>query len=382
MTARLGMYRALRPLLFALDPTTAHVLAMRALAPVEHVAPVRAGVRRAFVVHDPRLEVRKMGLVFPSPVGLAAGLDKNAERPRALAALGFGHVELGTVTAEPQGPNPPPNLFRLPADRALVNRLGFPNEGAPRVSERIAARRAGIGVPIGVSIGKSRSVPLEPLDGAVADYLASFRSVMGVADFVVVNVSSPNTKDLRALQAADVARPLFAALVREAKERARALPILVKIAPDLADDAIDAVCDAAKDAGLAGVVATNTTVSREGLATPAAEIERIGAGGLSGKPLLSRSLAVVKRVRARMGPSACVIGVGGVDGPESALAMLRVGADLVQVYTGFIYRGPSLPGAIARGLLRQMNEEGASSLAELVRGRSPEDGAAALSAQA
>jgi dihydroorotate dehydrogenase len=354
------MYSVLRPLLFAVDPTTAHKVAMHALASVEHVAPIRAAVRAAYSFHAPELEVRKMGLAFPTPIGLAAGLDKNAERPRALAALGFGHIELGTVTAEAQGPNPPPNLFRLPRDRALVNRLGFPNDGAAVVAERIARRRAGIGVPVGVSIGKSRSVATEPLEGAITDYLTSFRAVAGVADFVVVNVSSPNTKDLRALQAADVARPLFDALMKEAK-----LPVLVKIAPDLSDDAIDAVCDEAKRAGLAGVVATNTTIGRVGLQTSADEIERIGAGGLSGKPLFGRAIAVVKRVRARMGASACVIGVGGIDGVESALAMLRAGADLVQIYTGFIYRGPALPGAVARGLLRTMKAEHAASVAEL-----------------
>jgi dihydroorotate dehydrogenase len=354
------MYSVLRPLLFAVDPTTAHKVAMHGLGPVEHLAPLRAVVRAAYAFRAPELEVRKMGLVFPTPIGLAAGLDKNAERPRAFAALGFGHVELGTVTAEAQGPNPPPNLFRLPRDRALVNRLGFPNEGAAAVAARIGRRREGIGVPIGVSIGKSRSVPLEPLDGAIADYLTSFRAVAGVADFVVVNVSSPNTKDLRALQAADVARVLFAALKKEA-----ALPILVKIAPDLSDEAIDAVCDEAKSAELAGVVATNTTISRDGLETSSRDVERIGAGGLSGRPLFGRALGVVKRVRARMGPGPCVIGVGGVDSTESALAMLRAGADLVQIYTAFIYRGPDLPGAIARGLLKRMKEARASSLSDL-----------------
>lgn len=372
------MYSVLRPLLFAFDPTTAHKVAMQALAAPEHLPPVRAAVRAAYSFRAPELEVRKMGLVFPTPIGLAAGLDKNAERPRAFAALGFGHVELGTVTAEAQGPNPPPNSFRLPRDRALVNRLGFPNEGASNVADRIAKKRSSIDVPIGVSIGKSRSVPLEPLDGAIADYVTSFRAVAGVADFVVVNVSSPNTKDLRALQAAEVARPLFGALAREASRLARppgqsssfaslsrSVPILVKIAPDLPDDAIDAVCDEAKSAGLAGVVATNTTIARDGLDTSAEEIERIGAGGLSGKPLFARAVSVVKRVRTRVGPAACVIGVGGIDGAESALAMLRAGADLVQVYTGFIYRGPGLPGAIARGLLERMKEERASSLAEL-----------------
>jgi dihydroorotate dehydrogenase len=340
------MYAALRSALFALDPARAHAVAMAALAPLEHVAPLRALVRAALAVRDPRLEVRKMGLVFPNPIGLAAGFDKNARRARALAALGFGHVELGTVTAEAQGPNPAPNLFRLPVDGALVNRLGFPNEGARTVGSRVLARKAGVGVPVGVSIGKSRSVPLEPIERALEDYVASFDAVRAAADFVVVNVSSPNTKDLRALQAADIARQLFAAL----KARAGSAPLLVKIAPDLPDDAVDAICVEADRAGLEGVVATNTTIAREGLATPAAEIERIGAGGLSGRPLLDRALAVVRRARARLGPGACVIGVGGVRAPEDARAMLRAGADLVQVYTGFVYEGPLLPRTLLRGL--------------------------------
>lgn len=389
----LPMYSLLRPLLFALDPASAHGVAMAALAPVEHLGLLRHVLDVALRPTDPRLAVRTMGLEFPTPVGLAAGLDKNADRARAFASLGFGHVELGTVTAQAQGPNPPPNLFRLPADRALVNRLGFPNEGAAHVAARVAARRGAVGVPIGLSIGKSRSVPLEPLGGVLEDYRASFRAVRDVADFVVVNVSSPNTKDLRAMQAASVARPLFEALMEEAARpsasgtsgasgasrstRAGALPLLVKIAPDLADESIDAIVDEAKRAGLAGVVATNTTISRSGLATPDAAVEAIGAGGLSGKPLFTRALSVVKRVRARLGPGACVIGVGGIDSVETALAMMRVGADLVQVYTGFIYQGPFLPRTIARGLLREMDAEGASTLHDLVRGASgPTNGAA------
>ena len=303
-----------------------------------------------------------MGLVFPNPLGLAAGFDKNGQRPRALEALGFGHLELGTVTAEPQGPNPPPNLFRLPADKALVNRLGFPNEGARKVGERVLARKVGARIPIGISIGKSRSVPLDPIDAALADYVASFEAVRSAADFVVVNISSPNTKDLRALQAADMARQLFSTLMMQGA----AVPLLVKIAPDLPDDAVDAICVEADRAGLAGVVATNTTIARDGLATSPAEIERIGAGGLSGQPLFSRALAVVKRARARLGPGACVIGAGGVLGTESALAMLRAGADLVQVYTSFVYEGPLLPRTIARGLARSMAAEGAHALADLV----------------
>lgn len=356
------MYTLVRPLLFSFDSASAHGLAMASLAPVEHLAAVRALVRSAFVVRDPRLEVRKMGLVFPNPIGVAAGFDKNAERPRALEALGFGHLELGTVTAEAQAPNPPPNLFRLPADEALVNRLGFPNQGADIVGQRALARRSSAAVPIGISIGKSRSVALEPLDLLLADYVKSFEAVREAADFVVVNVSSPNTKDLRALQAADIARELFAALVAKANGR----KILVKIAPDLSDDAVDAICIEAGKAGLSGVVATNTTISREGLATPPAEIERIGAGGLSGAPLFPRALEVVRRARTQLGPDACVIGVGGVRSTESALAMLRAGADLVQTYTGFVYEGPGIARTIARGLLERIEGEGARSLADLV----------------
>ena len=338
------MYALLRPLLFALDPTTAHHLAMLALGPLEHLSPLRALVRALATVDDPRLRVEKMGLVFRHPLGIAGGLDKNAERARALAALGFGHVELGTVTAEAQGPNPPPNLFRLPADGALVNRLGFPNAGAAAVGARALARRSGVGVPIGLSIGKSRSVAL---DAALPDYVASIRAIRDAADFIVVNISSPNTKDLRALQAADTARELFVALMKETTGK----PLLVKIAPDLTDDAIDAICTEADKAGLAGVVATNTTIARTGLSTSEEEVARIGAGGLSGLPLFARSLSVVKRVRARLGPDACVIGVGGIRSVESARAMLDSGADLIQVYTGFVYEGPFLARTIGRGLL-------------------------------
>lgn len=352
------MYGLLKPLLFKMSPSSAHAVAMAALSPIEHLPPLRAVVRAAFRVNDPRLEVRKMGLVFPSPVGVAGGFDKNAERASALASLGFGHVELGTLTAEAQTANPAPNLFRLPADRALVNRLGFPNEGAAHVATRIRARKKSIGVPVGISIGKSRSVPL---DKAIDDYLASYRVIVDLADFVVVNISSPNTKDLRALQAADTAKELFSALKAEKSP----VPLLVKIAPDLPDESIDAICDVAMEHELAGIVATNTTISREGLVTSKEEIERIGAGGLSGMPLLPRALAVVKRVRARVGPKPCVIGVGGVDSTETTLAMLKVGADLVQLYTGFIYRGPSLPRVIAKGLIAHLEQEGQASIASM-----------------
>lgn len=347
------MYAFVRPLLFTMDSMRAHKLAMTMLGAVEHVSPLRALVRS--MLGAPGLEVRKMGLVFPNPVGLAAGFDKNGERARALEAFGFGFLELGTVTAEAQEANPAPNLFRLPADRALVNRLGFPNAGAALVGARVLERRKDIRVPVGMSIGKSRSVAL---DKALPDYVASIRAIRSAADFIVVNISSPNTKDLRALQAADVARELFATLLPEAEGR----PLLVKIAPDLSDDAVDAICVEGDKAGLAGVVATNTTISRHGLATPSAAVEAIGAGGLSGAPLFQRALHVVGRARARLGPAACVIGVGGIDGPEPAAAMLRAGADLVQLYTAMIYEGPSVVSSIVRGLAGLVEKEGASAL--------------------
>jgi dihydroorotate dehydrogenase len=314
---------------------------------------------------DPRTTVRTMGLEFPSPVGLAGGFDKDARRPRALAALGFGHLELGTVTALAQAANPAPNLFRLPADRALVNRLGFPNEGAAAVAARVARVRGALGIPVGVSIGKSRAVAADDLDAVIADYAASFDAVRPVADFVVINVSSPNTAGLRSMQARDQARALLSALAR----RADPGTLLVKIAPDLDDGQLDEVLSAAADAGLAGVVATNTTVARRGLLTDSRTVESIGAGGLSGAPLRSRSLEVVKKVRKRLGRGPVVVGVGGVEEPEHALDLLRAGADLVQLYTGFVYGGPGTPGRITRGIALEVQRSGVSSVGDLTATR-------------
>ncbi|HEX3344872.1 MAG TPA: quinone-dependent dihydroorotate dehydrogenase [Polyangiaceae bacterium] len=365
---------ALRPLLFLLPPDVAHAVAFAGMAPLEYLPPLRALARALAAPHDPRIAVQAMGLTFPSPLGLAGGFDKNGVRPRALAALGFGHLELGTVTALAQEANPPPNMFRLPRDRALVNRLGFPNQGAARLGRRIAARhvvRGGAGVPVGVSIGKSRAVPIDDLERVIADYVAAFTPprVAG-ADFVVVNVSSPNTKDLRAMQAAPLARALLAALAKANADVALGrggaeVPLLLKIAPDLDDAAIEALLAVVEEVGLSGVVATNTTVARTGLATDAARVEAIGAGGLSGAPLRARALDVVKRVRARLGPKAAVVGVGGVENAEHAMALVRAGADLVQMYTGFIYEGPGTPARIARELAAMVTREGAATLREL-----------------
>jgi dihydroorotate dehydrogenase len=347
---------------------------MAALGPLEHVAPLRAMTRAALAPSDPRLTVSALGLTFASPVGLAGGFDKNAHRARALAALGFGFLELGTVTAQAQTPNPAPNMFRLPADRAIVNRLGFPNEGASAVCARIAAGvRDDVGVPIAVSIGKSRAVPLDPLAGALGDYVASFREAARVADFVVVNVSSPNTKDLRAMQGAEIARALFAEIGRaneggnpagDGAGKGR-VPVLVKIAPDLSDPEIEALLAVVLEAKLDGVVATNTTIGRSGLRTDAATVEAIGAGGLSGPPLRARALDVVARVRARLGKETTVIGVGGVESAADVIAFARAGANLVQMYTGFVYGGPLVAHAIGKELSARMDAVGATSLAEL-----------------
>jgi dihydroorotate dehydrogenase len=371
----------LRQLLFLFPPDVAHAMAFAGLAPVEHMAPLRALVRALHAPRDPRIAVRAMGLDFASPVGLAGGFDKNALRPRALAALGFGHLELGTVTAMAQDANPQPNLFRLPDDRALVNRLGFPNEGATRVAARFRARglgrwatgggSGGARVPSGISIGKSRAVPIDDLDRVVQDYLASFGPARAAgADFVVVNVSSPNTKDLRAMQQAPVAKVLLEAIAKANQSAAEGrsgapVPVLLKIAPDLDDAGVEALLAVVEEVGLAGVVATNTTIARSGLATPAERVEAIGAGGLSGAPLRARALEVVRRVRARLGKAPVVVGVGGISTAEHAMAMVRAGADLVQLYTGFIYEGPGVAARIGRELGAMVAREGATTLAEL-----------------
>ena len=335
------MYALAKPFLFGLDPETAHALATFSLGPLEHLSFLRALIRPP---HDPEQVTRAMGLEFPTPVGLAGGFDKNAKRARALAALGFGFLELGTVTARAQDPNPRPNMFRLPADRALINRLGFPNEGAARVAARFAPHKDAVGVPVGFSIGKSRVVEIgEDAAPIIADYTESFDAVAAVSDFVVVNVSSPNTKNLRALQGTALADALLGALAKRAKDK----PLLVKIAPDLEDADIDALCGVVEKHGLAGVVATNTTVKREGLSTP--NVEAIGAGGLSGPPLRERAVSCVKRVRAAL-PKATIIGVGGIETGEHAAAMIDAGANLVQIYTAFVYRGPFAARKIATEL--------------------------------
>ena len=331
------------------DAERIHHAAFRAIRAARPVTSRLVGTpteRRA----DASAQVWAMGITFPHVLGLAAGFDKNAVGIDGLAALGFGHVEVGTVTGEAQPGNPQPRLFRLTADRAIVNRMGFNNDGAEVVARRLAAwRAAGGSTVLGVNIGKTKVVPE---DEAVADYEKSAGLLAPHADYLVVNVSSPNTPGLRDLQAVEKLEPLLAAVRRRADEvsPARRVPLLVKIAPDLSDDDVLAVADLALASGLDGSIATNTTTSRDGLASTAADVERVGAGGLSGRPLTQRSEDVVRLLRGRVGRDLTLIGVGGITTVDDARRRLDAGADLLQAYTAFVYEGPLWPRRIVRGL--------------------------------
>jgi dihydroorotate dehydrogenase len=346
------MYRLLfTTVLRRLPAETVHRLSFRALRVLAAVPGALALLRRLLGPRDAALRVRALGLEFPSPVGLAAGFDKDAEAYEALGAFGFGFVEIGTVTARPQPGNPKPRLFRLPADRAIVNRMGFNNDGARAAADRLQGRRRAI---VGVNIGKTKVVPEHE---AVADYVESTERLAALADYLVVNVSSPNTPGLRNLQAVEHLRPLLEA-VRAAARRVtpRHVPLLVKIAPDLADADIDAVADLALDLGLDGIIATNTTISRDGLVSE--DVEAFGAGGLSGAPLKRRSLEVLRRLKARTGDRLVLVSVGGVETADDAWERIQAGATLVQAYTGLIYGGPSWPRRINRGLSARLRGEG------------------------
>jgi dihydroorotate dehydrogenase len=357
------------------DPERAHDAAFLAIRAAR--LPLSGGsrlVEKGIPVHrkgDSR--VQAMGLTFPNGLGLAAGFDKNAVGIDALAALGFGHVEIGTVTGEPQPGNPQPRLFRLPADRAVVNRMGFNNDGAEVVARRLERRRArsphstdgnpplnGRESPtqrvrplVGINIGKSKVVPE---DDAVRDYEKSTRMLSPYADYLVVNVSSPNTPGLRNLQAVEKLEPILAAVRVVADDVTaawdRRVPLLVKIAPDLDDDDVLAVADLALALGLDGIIATNTTISRAGLVSDATTVESVGAGGLSGRPLTARSLEVLRILKGRVADDVTLVGVGGITTAEDARARVEAGATLVQGYTAFIYEGPLWPRRILRGLER------------------------------
>jgi dihydroorotate dehydrogenase len=294
------------------------------------------------------------GVRFPGPLGLAAGFDKDGIGLKAWGALGFGYAEVGTVTAHPQPGNPAPRLFRLPADRALLNRLGFNNHGAAQLASRLA--RQNPDVPIGVNIGKTKSTPPEQ---AADDYRASARLVGPLATYLVVNVSSPNTPGLRDLQAVESLRGILSGVLAETST-----PVLVKIAPDLADSDIDDIADLAVELGLAGIVATNTTVSRDGLSTPG--VDRLGSGGISGPPLAQRAAEVLRRLYGRVGDRLTLISVGGIETVDDAWDRITAGASLLQGYTGFIYGGGLWAKHIHDGIALRLREGGFSSLSDAV----------------
>lgn len=332
-----------RAVLSRFDPEFAHHAGMAVIRVLGR--PPFSWATRAMTKPDPSLRVDALGLSFPSPFGVAAGFDKNAVGVRGLAALGFGHVEIGTITAVPQEGNPKPRLFRLIEDRAVINRMGFNNEGADAVARRLAKLRRGApDTVIGVNIGKSRVVEVHE---ATADYVASATRLAPLADYLAVNVSSPNTPGLRGLQAVETLAPLL----RAVRAASGSTPLLVKIAPDLPDEEITAIAQLAVDEGLAGIIAHNTTISRDGLSTDSATVEAAGAGGLSGAPLKERSLQVLRLVRTVVPSDFCVIAVGGVETPSDVKERLAAGATLVQGYTAFLYRGPFWGREINRGLV-------------------------------
>lgn len=358
-----------RPLLFRFDAERAHHFAMSTYACTASLAPVGSILGSIYEVSDSRLEVDCLGLSFPNPIGLAAGFDKNAQWFNALSRLGFGSIEIGTVTRHGQSGNPKPRLFRLPEDRALVNRLGFNNEGSKSVAARLERTR--IRPILGVNIGMTK---VTPLDQADEDYLASFSELYQHADYFTVNVSSPNTPGLRSLQDREPLDRLLGVLTERNRELAKAdgrppKPILLKIAPDLTHEAIDDVISIAKERKLDGLIATNTTIGRDGLNAPESEVTRLGAGGMSGAPLTEKSRAIVSYIYRKIDGAMPIIGVGGLMNGDDVWEMMCAGASLVQVYTGFVYGGPGTIRDMLKTLRRRLDQESIDSISKIV-GRS------------
>ncbi|MFF0572414.1 quinone-dependent dihydroorotate dehydrogenase [Streptosporangium saharense] len=350
------MYRIVfTQVLSRIDPEDIHHLTVGALRLLSATPVVRRLVHRRLAPRDPALRVRAFGVHFPSPFGLAAGFDKDARCVEAMSALGFGHVEVGTITAHAQPGNARPRLFRLVRERAVINRMGFNNAGAAAAAKALGRTR-GVPVVVGVNIGKTKVVPESQ---AADDYVTSAKELAPLADYLVVNVSSPNTPGLRDLQAVELLRPLLRAVKEVADGTPRRTPLLVKIAPDLADEDVDAVADLALELGLDGVIATNTTISRK-------DVNSTETGGLSGRPLKARSLEVLRRLRARVGDRLVLVSVGGVEGVDDVWERLLAGATLVQGYTGMIYEGPLWAWRINRDLSRRLRRHGVADVRQII----------------
>lgn len=365
----MDLYRTvLRPAVFALDAEKAHDLTIHGLGLASRFPALCRQVRGNHLP-DTRLAVRALGLDFISPLGLAAGLDKNAVAIEGLATCGFSHIEVGTVTGQAQPGNPLPRLFRLKADEAVINRMGFNNRGCEAVARTLAQRYDPVGGArrppciLGINLGKSKVVDNGE---ALADYQASITALAPQADYLVINVSSPNTPGLRDLQAESALRPLLTGVRAAVDAVAPGRPLLLKIAPDLSDAGIDAAVDVALETRCDGLIATNTTITRSGLGHPAAAVTALGAGGLSGRVLRERSTAVLARAARRIEGRIPLIGVGGVDSAEAAWEKILHGASLIQIYSALIYHGPDLLDRIHQGLLERLEASGAKHLEEVV----------------
>ncbi len=346
--------RIVLPILFRFDAETIHHTVTTVLKLALSIPGVSTLCQKLYVVNDPRLARTVFGLTFPNPVGMAAGFDKNAELVSELSDLGFGFVEIGTVTPRPQPGNPRPRLFRLKADGGLINRMGFNNKGVSVATAKLRHFGENKGkrrVIVGGNIGKNKDTPNED---ALTDYLISFRELFTTVDYFVVNVSSPNTPGLRDLQEREPLTKILTALQQENRQQSPPKPILLKIAPDLTNGQLDDIVGIVTETGIAGVVATNTTISRDQLLTDSDTVSQLGAGGVSGRPLRDRSTEVIRYLHQQSGGAFPIIGVGGISSPEDAQEKLRAGASLVQVYTSFIYEGPGLAKRINQALLRDL----------------------------
>lgn len=343
------LYKSLlRPILFNLSAEKAHHFTFTIFKLLLSIPLMKALHRKIYQVKSDHLKRELFGLEFPNPVGLAAGFDKDAKLFNELACLGFGFIEIGTLTPKAQEGNPKPRLFRLPEDQALINRMGFNNEGVSNAVQRLKKRSPNL--IIGGNIGKNKVTPNEE---ALNDYVICFHELYPVVDYFVVNVSSPNTPNLRELQEKEPLKKLLLSLKEVNAQKEKEKPILLKIAPDLTQSQLQDIVDILKETKISGIIASNTTISRDGLATSRERIEEIGAGGLSGKPLKDRSTEVISFLSKNLGSDFPIIGVGGISSPQDAEEKLKAGASLVQIYTGFIYEGPSFVKKINQYLLEK-----------------------------
>lgn len=345
------MYKSIfRPFVFKMDAEEAHHFTFNLIKKLFKIPGAKQIAKSIYQVNDPRLQRTVFGITFPNPVGLAAGFDKDAKMVDEFASLGFGFVEIGTVTPKPQAGNDKPRLFRLIQDQAVINRMGFNNEGVQAAIERLKKVKSDI--IIGGNIGKNKVTDNED---ALSDYKICFEALFPYVHYFAVNVSSPNTPGLRSLQEKEPLKKILNSLQQLNKQKSTPKPILLKIAPDLTDSQLDDIVEIVQESGIAGVIATNTTISRDGLKTSKEAVEKIGAGGLSGKPLTQRSTQVIKYLSQKANGSFPIVAVGGICSAADAIEKLEAGASLVQVYSGYIYEGPALVTKINQAILKRFN---------------------------